>query len=93
MILPGVGSFGQAMEQLKNSNWTKVLKEIPDSGKPFLKDLSWLTAFVRSKEESEGGKVLAPKGEILRIPDKRIEDPISDGTLSTCREMEDCLQD
>ena len=67
VILPGVGSFGQAMEQLKKFELDKVLKEIPDSGKPCL----GLQLLFERSEESEGVEGLGIlKGEILRIPDK-----------------------
>lgn len=71
VILPGVGSFGQAMEQLKKFELDKVLKEIPDSGKPFLGICLGLQLLFERSEESEGVEGLGMlKGEILRIPDK-----------------------
>lgn len=71
VILPGVGSFGQAMEQLKKFELDKVLKEIPDSGKPFLGICLGLQLLFEQSEESEGVEGLGIlKGEILRIPDK-----------------------
>ena len=71
VILPGVGSFGQAMEQLKKFELDKVLKEIPDSGKPFLGICLGLQLLFERSEESEGVEGLGIlKGEILRIPDK-----------------------
>lgn len=71
VILPGVGSFGQAMEQLNKFELDKVLKEIPDSGKPFLGICLGLQLLFERSEESEGVEGLGIlKGEILRIPDK-----------------------
>ena len=71
VILPGVGSFGQAMEQLKKFELDKVLKEIPDSGKPFLGICLGLQLLFERSEESEGVEGFGIlKGEILRIPDK-----------------------
>lgn len=71
VILPGVGSFGQAMEQLKKFELDKVLKEIQDSGKPFLGICLGLQLLFERSEESEGVEGLGMlKGEILRIPDK-----------------------
>ncbi len=71
VILPGVGSFGQAMEQLKKFELDKVLKEIPDSGKPFLGICLGLQLLFERSEESVGVEGLGIlKGEILRIPDK-----------------------
>ena len=71
VILPGVGSFGQAMAQLKKFELDRVLKEIPDSGKPFLGICLGLQLLFEQSEESEGVEGLGMlKGEILRIPDK-----------------------
>ena len=36
VILPGVGAYGIAMENLKKAQMTQVLKEFVDTGKPFV---------------------------------------------------------
>ena len=36
VILPGVGAFGDAMNQLKKYELDKVIHEVADSGIPFL---------------------------------------------------------
>lgn len=36
VILPGVGAFSEAMDHLKNSGMDAVVKEMIDSGRPFL---------------------------------------------------------
>ena len=71
VILPGVGAFGDAMEQLRKYNLDKVIREIVDKGTPFLGICLGLQLLFESSEESpeiEGLAIL--KGKILRIPDK-----------------------
>ena len=36
LVLPGVGSFPEAMKNLKQNNLTETLKEFAKSGKPFI---------------------------------------------------------
>ena len=36
VILPGVGAFGNAMEQIKKYELDKVIHEVAEGGKPFL---------------------------------------------------------
>lgn len=36
VILPGVGAFGDAMEQLRKSGLDKVMKDVAASGQPLL---------------------------------------------------------
>ena len=71
LILPGVGSFGAAMEQLKKYEIDKMLKEAAEKGKPVLGICLGLQLMFDYSEESaevEGLHLL--KGAILRIPDK-----------------------
>lgn len=71
VILPGVGSFGVAMEQLKKYELDKVIHEAAESGKPFLGICLGLQLLFEGSDEScgvEGLHVL--DGRILRIPDK-----------------------
>lgn len=71
VILPGVGAFGDAMEQLRKYNLDKVIREIVDKGTPFLGICLGLQLLFESSEESPGIEGLAIlKGKILRIPDK-----------------------
>ena len=59
VILPGVGSFGEAMVQLKKYELDKVIQEVAEEKKPFL-----------GIEESSGVEGLhLLDGQILRIPD------------------------
>ncbi len=71
VILPGVGSFGVAMEQLKKYELDKVIKEVADCGKPFLGICLGLQLLFEGSEESDGVEGLhLLDGKILRIPDK-----------------------
>lgn len=71
VILPGVGSFGAAMDNLKKYELDKVVKEVAASGKPFLGICLGLQLMFDGSEESEGVEGLGIlEGDILRIPDK-----------------------
>lgn len=71
VILPGVGSFGVAMEQLKKYELDKVIQEVAESGKPFLGICLGLQLLFEGSEESDGVEGLhLLDGKILRIPDK-----------------------
>ena len=69
VILPGVGSFGDAMERLSEYGLIPVIHEIVDAGTPFLGICLGLQLLFESSEESPGvrGLGLLP-GKILRIP-------------------------
>ncbi len=70
VILPGVGSFGDAMEQLKKRNLDEVIKEVTKAGKPFLGICLGLQLLFEESEESPGAEGLGIlQGKILRIPD------------------------
>lgn len=70
VILPGVGSFGMAMDQLVRYELDKVIREVAASGKPFLGICLGLQLLFSGSEESSGveGLGLLP-GRIVRIPD------------------------
>ncbi len=71
VILPGVGSFGTAMEQLKKYEIDKMLDEVVAEGKPLLGICLGLQLMFDYSEESPGVEGLHLfKGGILRIPDK-----------------------
>lgn len=71
VILPGVGSFGMAMEQLKKYELDKVIHEVAESGKPFLGICLGLQLLFEGSDESSGVEGLhILDGRILRIPDK-----------------------
>ncbi|HIZ21182.1 MAG TPA: imidazole glycerol phosphate synthase subunit HisH, partial [Candidatus Blautia faecigallinarum] len=54
VILPGVGSFGQAMENLHKYSLVPVIKEIVKKGTPFLGICLGLQLLFESSEESPG---------------------------------------
>ena len=57
-ILPGVGAFGDAMENLSRFGLVDVIHRFADSGKPFLGICLGLQLFFESSEESPGVKGL-----------------------------------
>lgn len=70
VILPGVGSFGDAMSQLKKRGLDLVLKEVAKREIPLLGICLGLQILFESSEESPGVEGLGIlKGKILRIPD------------------------
>lgn len=71
VVLPGVGSFGMAMEQLRKYELDKVIREVTQEQKPFLGICLGLQLLFEGSEESEGVEGLhLLDGRILRIPDK-----------------------
>ena len=71
VILPGVGAFGQAMQQLKQYELDKVIREVGDEKKPFLGICLGLQLLFEGSDESQGVEGLhILDGKILRIPDK-----------------------
>lgn len=72
LILPGVGSFGAAMQQLRKFEIDKMLKEAAAEGKPLLGICLGLQLFFEESEESPGVEGLGLlRGRILKIPDKK----------------------
>lgn len=71
VILPGGGSFGDAMCKLREYDLVPVIKETALSGKPFLGICLGQQLLFERSEESPGVEGLGIlKGEILRIPEK-----------------------
>ncbi len=71
VILPGVGSFGAAMEQLKKYEIDKMLEESRAEKKPILGICLGLQLLFDGSSESKGVEGLhLLSGDILRIPDK-----------------------
>ena len=70
VILPGVGSFGDAMAHLREYNLVKVIKDVVAEKKPFLGICLGLQLMFERSDESDGVEGLGLlKGEILKIPD------------------------
>ena len=68
-VLPGVGSFGDAMDNIKARGLLEPIKEFAASGKPFLGICLGLQILFESSEESPGVEGLGIlKGKIVRIP-------------------------
>lgn len=70
VILPGVGSFGDAMEKLRIYGLEEMIHEVVSRQIPFLGICLGLQLLFEKSDESEGVKGLGVlPGEILRIPD------------------------
>lgn len=70
VILPGVGAFGDAMNNLKKYGLDEVIRQVVEKGTPFLGIcLGLQLLFERSDESPDAVGLGILKGEILRIPD------------------------
>ena len=71
VILPGVGSFGMAMEYLKKYDLISVIHEVAEQNKPFLGICLGLQLLFSGSQESEGVEGLnLLAGDILKIPEE-----------------------
>ena len=71
VILPGVGSFGDAMNNLDHFNLVDTIKKVAEKDTPFLGICLGLQLLFEGSEESQGVEGLGVlEGEIKRIPDK-----------------------
>lgn len=72
VVLPGVGSFGDAMNHLKQYQLDTVIHEVASSGKPFLGICLGLQLLFEGSDETPGVPGLGIlKGYIHRIPDTK----------------------
>ena len=72
VILPGVGSFGDAMAHLREYNLVEVIKDVVEEKKPFLGICLGLQLLYESSEETPGVEGLGIlKGKILKIPEQK----------------------
>ena len=70
VILPGVGNFGDAMENLRSRGLDQVIYEVIRRGTPFLGICLGLQLLFERSDEAPGAEGLGVlKGEILRIPE------------------------
>lgn len=70
VILPGVGAFGETMENLRARGLEGPIKEYVGTGRPFLGICLGLQVLFGSSEESPGVPGLGLlKGRVRRIPD------------------------
>ena len=71
VVLPGVGAFGDAMDNLRRTGLDQVIREVTDRGTPFLGICLGLQLLFEQSDEAPGVDGLGIlEGEILRIPDK-----------------------
>ena len=69
VILPGVGSFGDAMNNLDHFNLVDTIKKVAEKDTPFLGICLGLQLLFEKSDETPGADGLGIlKGEILRIP-------------------------
>lgn len=69
VILPGVGSFGDAMEKLHQYGLVKVIRQVADKKIPLLGICLGLQLFFESSEESPGVKGLSLlPGKVVHFP-------------------------
>lgn len=71
VILPGVGSFGNAMDKLQHYHLVDTIHQVVDRNIPFLGICLGLQLLFESSEEAQGVQGLGVlQGDILRIPEK-----------------------
>ncbi|HZJ77607.1 MAG TPA: imidazole glycerol phosphate synthase subunit HisH [Clostridia bacterium] len=76
IILPGVGSFGDAMLSMQKNGLTEVVKQVAIEGKPFLGICLGLQLLYGFSEESPGVEGLGLlKGEIKKVPSNGVKVP------------------
>ena len=76
VILPGVGSFGDAMDNLRASGLIDTVKKAADGSRPFLGICLGLHLLFESSEESPDAEGLGLfSGTIKRIPDCGLKIP------------------
>lgn len=69
VILPGVGSFGDAMNNLDKFGLVDTIKKVTSSGKPFLGICLGLQLLFKESDETPGAEGLdILPGKILKIP-------------------------
>ena len=70
VILPGVGAFGDAMENLKRAGLDEVIRRVAAKGTPFMGICLGLQLLFERSDEAPGVEGLGLlEGEILKIPD------------------------
>lgn len=70
VVLPGVGSFGDAMEKIRRYNLENTIYDVVNKKTPFLGICLGLQLLFKTSDETPGATGLGIlDGEILRIPD------------------------
>ena len=69
VILPGVGAFGEALENLRRNGWVEWIRETVETGLPFLGICLGLQLLFSRSEEGSGdeGLGLIP-GKVVKFP-------------------------
>ena len=76
VILPGVGSFGDAMRSLEEAGLVETVREAADGSRPFLGICLGLQLLFEESEESPGVRGLGVfKGKVVRIPEAGLKIP------------------
>jgi imidazole glycerol-phosphate synthase subunit HisH len=70
IILPGVGAFAEAMENLRSGGWVETIRELTAAGRQFLGICLGLQLLFTRSEEGPGdtGLDLLP-GRVVRLPE------------------------
>ncbi|WP_096023944.1 imidazole glycerol phosphate synthase subunit HisH [Campylobacter lanienae] len=77
LLLPGVGAFGKAMEQLKSNNLDSAILEFISKGKPFLGIcLGMQLLFDKSYEFGEHSGLGVIKGSIVEFDKSKFNEPL-----------------
>ena len=95
VILPGVGSFGDAMGKIRQYDLEEVIHEVVKRQIPFLGICLGLQLLFERSEESPGVQGLGIlKGEILRIPETEgLKVPHMGWNSLNFPEMEGCFKE
>jgi glutamine amidotransferase len=81
VVLPGVGAFGKSMENLTGAGMVPVVKQVVDSGRPFLGICLGLQMLFEESSEVFGNKECLNKGlgifpgRVLRFPASDLKVP------------------
>lgn len=71
VVLPGVGAFGDAMDNIRKRGLEDVIRQVVKNGTPFLGICLGLQLLFERSDEAPGVKGLGIlRGEILKIPEK-----------------------
>lgn len=71
VVLPGVGSFKDAMDSISNLNLLPVIKEAVSSNKPFLGICLGMQLMYEYSEEGNAEGLGILKGKVVRFPDMK----------------------
>ncbi len=81
VVLPGVGAFGKSMESLERAGMVPVVKEVIETGRPFLGICLGLQMLFQESAEVFGGEMTKVKGlgilpgQVLRFQSQELKIP------------------